>query len=95
MVKNHCFEIDWSQEKNLALKKERGISFEDVMEAIIDERILGIEEHYNKSKYPNQYLLIVEIDGYACVVPYVIDGKSCFLKTIYRSRKYQKKYLGS
>jgi hypothetical protein len=35
----------------------------------------------------------VEISGYACVVPYVQEGNRRFLKTIYRSRIYQKKYL--
>jgi hypothetical protein len=30
----------------------------------------------------HQRILVVEIDGYACVVPYVQEGNKRFLKTI-------------
>jgi uncharacterized DUF497 family protein len=83
--------IVWNEEKNSKLKAERGISFEDVELAIIEDRILDILEHPNKDKYPNQKLLIVEIDNYAYVVPYVEEmNGNIFLKTIFPSRKYTK-----
>ncbi len=86
--------IVWNEEKNLKLKAERGISFEDVELAIIEDRILDILEHPNKDEYPNQKLLIVEIDNYAYIVPYVEERNgNIFLKTIFPSRKYTKKYL--
>ena len=85
--------IYWDEEKNLKLQNEREISFEDIELAILENRILDILEHPNKSKYPNQKLMIVEIDGYAYVVPFVEEGKDIFLKTIFPSRKYTKKYL--
>jgi len=34
--------IDWDEENNLKLKKERGIGFEDAVIAINDGRILDI-----------------------------------------------------
>ena len=82
--------ILWNEEKNLKIYKERGISFEDVELAILEDRILDILEHPNKNKYPNQKLMIVEIDNYAYVVPYIEENENIFLKTIFPSRKYTK-----
>ena len=45
-------------------------------------------------KYPNQKILIIDVDGYAYLVPCVIDKNEYFLKTIIPSRKATKKYLG-
>lgn len=87
--------IEWDDEKNRKLQSERGIGFEDVLEAIETGRILADEAHPNPEGYGHQRILVVEIDGYACVVPYVQQGNRRFLKTIYRSRVYQRKYLGS
>ena len=87
-----CF--DWDEAKNLLLRFERNLSFERVVEAIQDEKVLDILEHTNKEKYPNQVLIIVQIDGYACVVPSVETDYGYFFKTIFHSRKYTKKYLG-
>jgi len=47
-----------------------------------------------QKKYPDQIILIVDVDGYAYIVPCVIDKNECFLKTIIPSRKATKKYLG-
>jgi len=86
--------IDWDEEKNLKLKKERGIGFEDVVIAISEGRILDILEHHNKEKYPTQKLLIVEINRYAYVVPFEERGEVLWLITVYPSRKMTKVYLG-
>ena len=84
--------IDWSSTKNEELMKKHGLMFEEVLQAIEDERIIDITEHPNKKKYPHQYILIVEIDDYVCVVPFVVDDEKIFLKTIYKSRKLKKYY---
>jgi len=86
--------IDWDEEKNLKLKRERRIGFEDVVIAISEGRILDILEHPNKEKYPYQKLLIVEINGYAYVVPFEERGEVLWLITVYPSRKMTKVYLG-
>jgi uncharacterized DUF497 family protein len=88
-------DIEWDDDKNRRLQPERGIGFEDVLEAIESGRILADEAHPNPESYGHQRILIVEIDGYAGVVPYVQQGNKRFLQTIYRSRVYQKKYPGS
>jgi hypothetical protein len=54
--------------------------------------VLADLEHRSEMRQGRQRILVVEIDGYACAVPYVIDGKTMFLKTIYRSRELQKFY---
>jgi uncharacterized DUF497 family protein len=86
--------FDWNNEKNEELIKDRGISFEEVVFCIMHDGLLDIIEHPNKSKYPNQKILIVDIDKYAYLVPYVEDDELVFLKTIIPSRKMTKQYLG-
>ena len=83
----------WNLEKNEELIKERGISFERIIQHIENERILDIIKHPNTSKYPNQRMFILEIDNYAYLVPFVENDSEIFLKTIIPSRKATRKYL--
>ena len=75
------------------MKEERDISFEEVSEAIIDQKILDAFEHPNQDKYPNQKVVVVEIRDYAYFVAYVEDEEKIFLKTVYPDRDLTKKYL--
>ena len=86
--------FDWDEKKNRFLKKSRGTGFEDVLLALKENRLLTIIRHPNIKKYSNQKVLIVEIDGYAYLVPFVEDEQKIFLKTIFPSRKYTKRYIG-
>ncbi len=83
----------WNPEKNEELIKDRGISFERVVQHIENERILDVIKHPNASKYPNQRMFILEIDNYAYLVPFVENSSEIFLKTIIPSRKATRKYL--
>ena len=83
----------WNPEKNEELIKERGISFERVIQHIENERILDVIKHPNTSKYPSQRMFILEIDNYAYLVPFVENNSDIFLKTIIPSRKATRKYL--
>jgi len=85
--------FDWSEEKNDLLKSEREISFEDVLIAIFEGKLLDVLEHPNKQRYPNQKIFAVDIGDYAYLVPFVEDDEKIFLKTIIPSRKATKKYL--
>ncbi len=85
--------FEWENVKNQKLLAERGLSFEMVVIALNDGRLLDDMEHPNIEKFANQKLMVVEIDGYACGVPYIENEDHLFLKTIYRSRAFQKKYL--
>jgi len=90
---SHELLIEWNEAKNTLLKQERGVCFEDVLQAIEDGKVLEDAVHPNHEKYGHQRILVVEIRGYACVVPYVIDGNKQFFKTVFKSRFYQKRYL--
>lgn len=86
-------EISWSEEKNRKLKAERGLAFEDVVTAIENGRLLADIDHPQEGRKGYQRILVVEINGYACAVPYVEQEAGVFLKTIYHSRSMRKKYL--
>ena len=84
---------DWDDDKNLFLKKNRGISFEIIVSQIELGKLLEIAEHPNSEKYPNQKIYVVEYKNYAHLVPFVEDEEKVFLKTIIPSRKATKKYI--
>ena len=86
--------IRYSLEKNEMLKKNRNISFEDVILALEAGCLLDDIEHPNKDKYPNQniFIILITVKDYVYLVPYVEDKNSIFLKTIIPSRKMNKKY---
>ncbi|PKN76671.1 MAG: toxin [Deltaproteobacteria bacterium HGW-Deltaproteobacteria-10] len=73
----------WDEEKNKLLKKERGVSFEE----ILNSTFLGAEKHQTRN---NQIVLLFEHEKYVWVVPCVAGDKFIFLKTMFPSRKYTK-----
>lgn len=83
----------WDNEKDKLLKKERGIGFEEIIEAM-NYGLLDVYDHPNQERYPNQKIYVVEALGYVYLVPYVTNGNEKFLKTIIPSRKAKKKYKG-
>lgn len=89
------YTTEYNKEKSFVLKSTRGIDFEEIIEAIDKGHVLKNIDHFNKKKYPNQKILIIEINNYIYVVPYVIDKKRkvVFLKTIYPNRNLTNKYL--
>ena len=85
--------FDWNVEKNVLLKAEREISFEDVLVSIGEGKLLDILQHPNSKKYPNQKIFVVEINHYAYLVPFAENEQTIFLKTIIPSRKATKDYI--
>ena len=85
--------FDWNNDKNEKLKSERKVSFEEVIVAMSEGRVLDVVEHLNREKYVNQKILIVEINNYVYLVPFVENREKIFLKTIIPNRKATKKYL--
>ncbi len=85
--------FQWDNEKNEWWKKNRGVSFEQVVILMERKDVIEIVEHPNQNKYPNQRIAIICIDDYAYLVPYVQEGGTIFLKTIIPSRKATNKYL--
>jgi hypothetical protein len=83
----------WSDDKNEQLKQERNISFEQVVQAFAEGRVLANLPHPNPTRYPNQRMLLVNIGGYGYAVPCVSTDEGFFLKTVYPSRQATRRYL--
>lgn len=83
----------WNPEKNELLKIDRGLSFEGVVVAVEADGLLDIVEHPNKARYPRRKVLIVSIDSYVHLVPFVEEADYFFLKTVIPSRKATRDYL--
>ncbi len=84
----------WNYSKNEDLKTKRGIGFERVIMHIERGDLLDVVNHPNRTRYPNQQILVVEIDNYVYLVPFVQNNEGRFLKTIIPSRKATRDYLG-
>ena len=84
----------WNSEKNEQLRRERGISFEDVVFHIEAGDEVDLFEHPNQERYPGQKISVVLIEGYAYLVPFIESEDEIFLKTIIPSRKATKQYVG-
>ena len=63
--------FDWDKEKNKVLIKERGISFEEIKIAVEEGKILDDYKHPNQERYTGQNIVVVKINNYAYLVPYV------------------------
>jgi uncharacterized DUF497 family protein len=85
--------FSWNDEKNERLKRERDISFEEVVFHIERGDLLDIVEHPNPERYQGQRVFIVNIESYAYLVPFIESDEEVFLKTIIPSRKATKRYL--
>lgn len=86
--------FSWSPEKNERLRKERGISFEEVVFHIEQGDVLDLLEHPNQGRYSGQRVFVVAVGDYAYLVPFVESEEEVFLKTIIPSRKATRRYLG-
>ena len=87
--------IVWSVEKAVLLRSDplRGnVGFEECVVAIEEGRVLDDLAHPG-AQYPHQRMLILQIDDYAYVVPYVETEDEIFLKTVFPSRKHTAIYL--
>jgi uncharacterized DUF497 family protein len=85
--------FEWSTKKNQQLMEERGISFDRIVSAIEQGRLVDVVEHPNQERYPGQLIYVVDIDQYMYLVPFIHqDDGIRFLKTIIPSRKATRDY---
>ena len=84
--------FNWNIQKNIWLKENRRISFEEIVLAIVQHRIKQVYDHPNQTKYPGQKIYEVEIDDYVFLIPFIESEYELFLKTIIPSRKATKKH---
>lgn len=85
--------FDWDADKNNWLKKERKISFEQLVVVVEAGDLLEVLTHPNQSRYSHQIVMLVKIDDYVYAVPTVVQKDVYFMKTAYPSRKYTAMYL--
>lgn len=85
--------FDWSDEKNEILERTRHVCFEEVVVCIQNGDVLDVIRHPNRERYPNQNMIVLNVDGYVWFVPYVKAKGVRFLKTIIPSRKATREYL--
>ena len=86
-------EVRWNVEKDLLLRSDPtrgGIGLAECAVAIEEGRVL---DDLPNPVRAGQRILVLEIDDYAYVVPYVTDGDTIFLKTMFPSRKHTAQYL--
>jgi uncharacterized DUF497 family protein len=82
---------EWDEDKNNILKScDRKISFEDVIFALKNEKLLDVIPSPTHDK---QECLVLNINDYVYIVPFVSEDNKIFFKTIYPSRKHTKFYL--
>lgn len=86
-------EYTYNAEKNIKLKEERNISFDEIIYYIGSGHLLDTIKNPNKTKYGDQSFYVIDVDGYVYLVPFVKNGNLIFLKTIFPSRKHTKRYL--
>lgn len=87
-------EFAFNEEKNEELFENRGVTFQNVIDAMNEKGILTDFRHPNIKKYPNQRIFVVEIENYTYCVPYVENNEKIFMKTIWPSRKFLKLLRG-
>ena len=86
-------DFDWNDEKNEFLQSTRGVSFEEVVFHIQNGDVLDVIKHPNAARYPNQNIIVLNMEGYVYLVPYTKERGVRFLKTIIPSRKATEEYL--
>ncbi|MEI6832332.1 MAG: hypothetical protein WCK61_06475 [Candidatus Omnitrophota bacterium] len=77
--------IRWNAFKNIRLKLTRKVSFQEIIKA----NLKGSRRNPSRNF---QRVFEYEYKGYMWAVPFVVDEKGIFLKTIYPSRKLKKFY---
>ena len=83
----------WDADKNEKLRAGRGISFEEIVFHVDHGDVLDILEYPNQEKYGGQRVLVVKVEDYVYLVPFVEMENEVVLKTIILSRKATKRYL--
>ena len=83
----------WNEGKNELLKRERGVSFEEIVFHINNGNLLARLDHPNLVEYAHQQIFVVLVRDYVYMVPFVENEEKYFLKTIIPSRRLTRDYL--
>jgi uncharacterized DUF497 family protein len=83
---------EWNPNKNDLLKKERNISFEQIVYHLLQGDVWKIADHPDQEKYPKLKIYFVIVNAYIYLVPFIQSENDIFLKTIIPSRKATKDF---
>ena len=86
-------EYRWDDAKNEQIKRQRRLSFEDVVYHINHGDLLADILHPNQQLHPGQRLYVVRVGDYAYEVPFYRIGDVEIFMTVYPSRKATRDYL--
>ena len=75
----------WNLGKNTKLKEERGVSFEEIQDAIF--RGAGKVASNTSRNHPGQRVFLLNIRGKTWIVPFTETKTTVFLHTIYERGK--------
>jgi uncharacterized DUF497 family protein len=89
---NAAMRYEWDPEKNDKLKRERNISFEQIIFHMSQGDIWKTADHPDQVNYPGQRIYFIVVEGYIYMVPFVTEDDYVFLKTIIPSRKATRDY---
>lgn len=84
--------IAWKPEKNEWLKKVRGLSFEEIEEAITQGKLKAVLVN---RKQTNQIVLAVMLGDYIVAIPATVQPTLIMLRTAYYSRKLNLRFGGN
>ncbi len=87
-------EYTWDDAKNEWLRRNRGLTFDDVVYHLEHGDVLADLLHPNQNRYPDERLYVIRIGDYAYEVPFYRAGNIESLRTVYPSRKFTRAYLG-
>jgi len=85
--------FEWDSKKNEWLKAERSISFEKIIFHLARGDVWKIADHPDQKNYPGQRIYFVIVEGYAYLVPHIVEKDYIFLKTIIPNRKATREYI--
>jgi uncharacterized DUF497 family protein len=85
--------FNWSEAKNRFLKEHRNISFEEVVIAVQNGGLLEVIDNPSKNEHQSRQCMIVNINHYAFIVPFIMSEEEAFLTTIFPSRKFTKLFF--
>jgi uncharacterized DUF497 family protein len=84
---------DWNSDKNEWLKKNRNISFEQIVFHLSQGDVWMVADHPDQKKYQGQRIYFIVVENYVYLVPHITEKDYIFLKTIIPSRKATRVYL--
>ncbi len=85
-------EYDWNPAKDELLRRNRMLSFYDVVYSLERGGLLDDIEHPNQQRYPRQRMYVVRIRGYVHVVPYYRREFDEFLITVFPHSTSNRRY---